>query len=64
MANVRIPVFDTFLKTTARLALQVGEEDPPTKNLTKKYPPILRPVLDAAETILQFFLGLLACIFG
>ena len=45
------------------LALQVGEEDPPTKNLTKKKPHILRPVLDAAEMILQFFLGLLACIF-
>ena len=45
------------------LALQVGGNLIPAKKLTKKHPPILRPVLDAAETILQFFLGLLACIF-
>ena len=45
------------------LALQVGGEVRSTKFLTKNYPPILRPVLNAAECISQFFQRLLACIF-
>ena len=51
----------TFLG--ARLALQVGGEDPSTKNLTKKDPPILQTLLDVVRLVSQFFLGLLACIF-
>ena len=46
-----------------RLALQVGGNLIPAKNLTKKNPPIFRVLLDVVECISQFFLGLLQCIF-
>ena len=48
---------------SACLALQVGGNLIPAKNLTKKKPPIFRVLLGIVECISQFFLGLLQCIF-